>query len=208
MPFTAYTSADAVVRAHHVQYRRAEFVEPLPTALSDHFRAELAFTLKEVPFERTEYGASETLIYPFLREVWKPFRDVLTLWSHEPISYNEDLSGTPDYLVTRRSPLGSLVFDIPYLLVVEAKRDDFLRGWGQCAAAMLAVLKMNNIPGQTIYGITTNGQLWQFGQLHENTLTVETRGFSLQNVDELAGAIHFALAQCRAQVIAEEPCPT
>src|SRR5438552_13235358 len=138
MPFTSYATIADVARAHHIQVQRAEFVIPGPGPLSEYFRAELAFTLSEVAYDGSEYAACETLIYPFLREVWKPFRDVLTLWSHQPLYFDDDLSGVPDYLVARRSPLGPLVQDMPYLLVVEAKKDDFPRGWAQCLAAMLA----------------------------------------------------------------------
>ena len=207
MSFVSYGSVEAVAQAHHLQYGRAEFIEPLPTPLSDYFRTELAFTLREVPFERSEYGACETLIYPLLREVWKPFRDALTLWSHEAISFDDDLCGVPDYLVARRSPLGPLILDKPYLLIVEAKRDDFWRGWGQCAAAMLAAWKIHDSPELVIQGIVTNGRFWEFGRLQGNTLSQEVRVFSLNNLDELAGAIHFTLAQYRAQV-AGAPCPT
>ena len=110
-------------------------------------------------------AACEALIYPLLRETWKSYRETLTLWSHQPLSYDEELSGAPDYMLPRRSPLGPLIPDQPYLLVVEAKKDDFTRGWGQCLAAMLAAQKVNNLKEQTEYGITTNGRVWECGRL-------------------------------------------
>lgn len=58
----------------------------------------------------------------------------MTLWSHETLFYHEDLSGIPDSTVTQLNPLGSIIFDKPYLLVVEAKQDKFDEGWGQCIA--------------------------------------------------------------------------
>lgn len=206
MPFTSYVSLEQAARAYRIQCRRAEFIEPLPTILSDHFRSELEFTLSEVPFERSEYGACENLIYPLLRAVWKPFHEVLTLWGHEPLAYDEDLSGVPDYQVSRRSPLGPFIRELPCLLVIEAKKDDFARAWGQCLAAMLAAQKLNNLPEQIVFGIATSGRFWEFGQLRRDLFTQEVRGFSLRDLDDLAGAIHFTLAQCRAQVVGE-PCP-
>ena len=200
MPFANYQSVADVARPFRIHFRRENFVMPLPTPLSDYFRAELDFTLREVPFDGSESAACETLIYPFLREVWRAYLEALTLWSHQPIAYNTDLSGIPDYLVARRSPLGSLILDQPYLLVVEAKKDDFTRGWGQCLAAMLAVQKLNDVPDQTVYGITTNGQVWQFGQLHDDMFTQDLRSFTLEDVDNLGAALHFVFAQCRDQV--------
>jgi len=200
MPFANYQSVADVARPFQIHFRRENFVIPLPAPLSDYFRSELDFTLREVPFDDSESAACETLIYPCLREVWRAYLEALTLWSHQPITYDADLSGVPDYLVARRSPLGPLILDQPYLLVVEAKKDDFTRGWGQCVAAMLAAQKLNDLPEQTIYGITTNGQVWQFGQLHADVFTKDPRSFTLEDVDNLGAALHFVFAQCRDQV--------
>lgn len=196
MPFANYQSVADVARPFRIHVRRANFVVPHLAVLSDYFRAELDFTLREVPFDGSEAAACETLIYPFLREVWRPYLDALTLWSHQPIAYDTDLSGVPDYLLARRSPLGASILDQPYLLVVEAKKDDFVRGWGQCLAAMLAAQKLNDLPDQTIYGITTNGQVWQLGQLYGDVFTQDLRAFTLEDVDSVGAALHFVFAQC------------
>ncbi len=47
----------------------------------------------------------------------------------------------------------------PYLLVVEAKRDDFVGGWAQCLAALVAAQKINKRTNQVLFGIVTNGFL-------------------------------------------------
>lgn len=200
MPFANYQSVADVARPFQIHYRRENFVRPQRAPLSEHFRTELDFTLREVPFDGSEAAACETLIYPFLREVWRAYLDTLTLWSHQPIAYDADLSGVPDYLVARRSPLGALILDQPYLLVVEAKKDDFTRGWGQCLAAMLAAQKLNELPEQTVYGMTTNGQIWQFGQLGPAVFIQDPRSFTLEDVDSLNAALHFVFMACRDQV--------
>lgn len=200
MPFTDYLSAADVARRFQIRFRRAPFVAPVSTPIDEHFREELAFTLREVPFDGSESAACEALIYPILREVWRGYLEFLTLWSHQPIAYSADLSGVPDYLVARRSPLGSLVLDQPYLLVVEAKKDDFTRGWAPCLAAMLAAQKLNDTAEQNTLGITTNGQVWQFGELEGEAFTQDPRSFTLEDVDTLMAALHFAFARCRDQV--------
>jgi hypothetical protein len=65
---------------------------------------------------------------------------------------------------------------------------------------MVAAQKLNDLPEQTVYGITTNGQVWQFGQLHEVVFTQDPRSFTLEDVKSLGGARHFVLAQCRDEV--------
>jgi len=200
MPFTSYATIGDVARAHRVHINRREFVTPVVGPLSDSFRSELEFTLREVAFDNSGSIICETLIYPLLRDVWKPYREHLTLWSHQAIAFDDDLCGVPDYIVARRSPLGALVFDIPYLLVAEAKRDDFTRGWGQCLAAMLAAQRLNRLSDQTLYGDATNGRGWELGQLEGDIFTQDPRPFSLRNLDDLAGALHFLMTQCREQV--------
>jgi len=78
-----------------------------------------------------------------LRETWKRHSQ-LEVWSHIPIQVDEVLSGVPDYLIARKSPRGFQHLEIPLLAIVEAKREDFITGWGQCLAAMVAAQKLNS----------------------------------------------------------------
>lgn len=199
MPFSTYASVADVCGVHPIQARREPFIAPLPLPLSDYFRSELDLTLKLVPFNGTEYAACETLIYPLLREAWRPFRTALSIWSHPTISYDADLCGTPDYIVSHTSQFGPFKMGMPYLLVVEAKKDDFIAGWGQCLAAMLAAQKLNQIPDQTLFGISTNGQTWEFGKLSGIEFAQEPRPYSLGDLDGLAAVLHFVFLQCRDQ---------
>jgi hypothetical protein len=95
----------------------------------------------------------------------------------------------------------------PYvLLVVEAKRDNFEEGWGQCLAAMLAAQKLNQDPELMVYGAVTNGRVWDFGRLQAALFTQDGRLFTLDNLEQLFGALHFLFAECHQQVLAQ-PCP-
>jgi hypothetical protein len=60
------------------------------------------------------------------------------LWSHKSISASEMLVGTPDYMIAKRSELGKNVLGNPLILIVEAKQNDFKKGWGQCLAELVA----------------------------------------------------------------------
>jgi hypothetical protein len=83
------------------------------------------------------------------------YKNDLMLWSHHPIGESEELSGIPDYLIVKRSPLGKIVFEQPYFIVVEAKKDNFSEGRGQCATKLVAIQKLNNNPEQTLFGVVT-----------------------------------------------------
>jgi hypothetical protein len=208
MPIGSYTSIRDVARAYQITGVPEDFVVPLELTLSAHFRSDLAFAQSYLGSDSSEFAICESLIYPVLKEVWRSsFTADFMLWSHETLDYSAELSGTPDYFLARRSPLGIFVVDKPYLLVVEAKRDDFARGWGQCLAAMLAAQKLNDMPEQTLHGIATNGRFWEFGKLHAATFTRDNRAFALQDLDLLCAAVYYMFAQCRQQLVSELATP-
>ena len=197
MPFNTYQSASDVAHRHRLTWRREKLVGEAPFALSLHLREELAFSMESRAYDRSETGACETLIFPLLREVWRPYHRDLSLWSHEPIVYDDDLCGVPDYLVSRRSPLGPFVPDQPFLLVVEAKRDDYFKGWGQCLAAMRGAQKLAADPALVFYGASTNGRSWEFGRLQGDEFVQDRRQFSVQDLDGLAAALRDVVLRYR-----------
>jgi len=162
MSFSSYKSIGVVAKAFQIKYIRDNFITEIEFDVSDSFRNELELILNEGVFDNSKMAICETIIYPILKEVWKAYRRNLLLWSHQALTYDEKLSGTPDYIVAKRSPLGTVVFDKPYFVVVEAKKEsDFTEGWGQCLAEMVAVQKINNDLEQRIFGVVFNGAIWQ-----------------------------------------------
>lgn len=106
----------------------------------------------------------------------------------------------PDYVIAKRSPLGRVVFEKPYCVVVEAKQDDFEGRWSQCLAEMIAVQKINQIPEQVVYGMVSNGKLWEFARLHELTFIRSPRTYLLSDLKPLFGALHYIFEQCKTFV--------
>jgi hypothetical protein len=208
MPFWSYKSISDVANAFQITGEKREFIKPLDVPVSEGFRAELKFVLEEVYFNNSEFSVCENFIYPTLKEVWKSYTGVLQVWGHEPLNFDESLSGVPDYFVARRSPLGKMMRHVPpyVLLVVEAKRDNFEEGWGQCLAAMLAAQCLNQAPGLTVHGVVSNGRVWEFGKLQASLFTQDGRLFTLDDVEQLFGALHFIFTECQRQVLGQ-PCP-
>ncbi|MCJ8282068.1 MAG: hypothetical protein MJK14_20055, partial [Rivularia sp. ALOHA_DT_140] len=99
------------------------------------------------------------------------------------------------------SPLGSVVFDTPYLVLVEAKKEsDFSQGRGQCLAEMIAVQRLNQIPEQTIFGIVSNELIWQFGKLNVDVFTQNKIFYTIQELEKLFAAINYVFQQCELQI--------
>jgi len=209
MAFADFTSIDDVVKKYKLVFVSRPMLDPdlsAPT-FSEHFRQELAFNQRKLPIGRSEIGTGEVLLFPILREVWKPYADELALFTHEKLRFDNDLTGTPDYFICKVSEYGQTIPDIPYLLVAEAKLDDFERAWGQCAAAMLASQKLNGSPDLPIYGITTNGNAWQFGVLVGRELTVDPNGTSLSTLDAVSQRLHAVLRLVRDKALSHSRPP-
>lgn len=200
MPFNAYKTVSSVVQEFQVGYTEAHWVMETPIPVSDYFRNELTLVLTEGAVDNSEYAVCEKFIYPILKEVWKPYRQHLLLWSHPVLNYDQNLSGIPDYVVAKRSLLGRVVFERPFFVVVEAKRDDFEAGWGQCLAEMIAIQKINEAMDQTVFGIVSNGKSWEFGQLQAQRFVKEIITYSLTELDRLFAALNYLFQQCQLQL--------
>ena len=201
MAFDIFTRVDDVVKKYRLVFIQGPLLPPDPTAplFGEYFREELAFNLRMLPIGRSEIGAREVLLFPILREVWKPYSRELALFSHEGLTFDDELTGTPDYFVCKVSEYGQTIPDVPLLLVAETKLDDFEKAWGQCSAAMLAAQKLNQSPDVPVYGITTNGSSWQFGVLLGRELTVDPNATAISNLDTLSQRLHATLRAVHAQ---------
>jgi hypothetical protein len=81
-------------------------------------------------------------------------------------------------------------------VIIEAKRNDFEQGWGQCLAELVAAQKINQDSSRPVYGIVTDGNLWQFGKLCEDTFFKQRDNYTIDELGRLFGAINFVLQSC------------
>jgi hypothetical protein len=203
MPFSAYKTIDTVVKEFQITYTQANFIIEAEFNISDYFRSDLEFVRREGATDCSEYVICENIIYPVLKEVWKQYFKNFILWSHKSLTYNDQLSGFPEYVLAKRSPLGNVVFDKPYFVIVEAKQDNFENGWAQCMAEMIAAQKLNETLEKDIFGIVSNGEVWQFGKLKENIFTKNKQSYLLDDLNKLVAAINYIFQQCDLLVNAE-----
>ena len=159
----------------------------------------LNFALETRIASENEAFFRESIIFPLLQQAWKNYRK-LKVWSHRGLNYDEVLYGEPDYLVAAW-PQGvtRTLFTLPLLAVVEAKRDDFEKGWGQCLAGMLACQKINHDEMIPIYGVVTNSLLWQFGKLAGNQFTQHLLSYSIGQATLVLGILQYIFAECEKQ---------
>ena len=184
-----YKTLGDVLLAYKIYHQRGDYKLTHKCIAPRQWVKEFRFNLREIPYKESKTFIREVIIFPVLRLAWKPFSPYLTLWGHKAISADETLSGIPDYIIAKRSNLGSIVFDSPYVAVVEAKMDDFTGGWAQCALEMLAIQKINNVPDLPVYGIVTNGETWQFAQLNGSNFIEFQQSYTFDNINAIISSL-------------------
>jgi hypothetical protein len=189
MAFTDFKSADQVQKAYQIRYEDKNFITFTAKTLPEYFVREFEFNRENFDIFGSEASRCEAVIYPVLREACKSFIQEYSLWSHKSIAADDVLTGTPDYVVAKRSQLGKNVLDFPLVLVAEAKQNDFVRGWGQCLAEMVAAQRLNGNTALPVYGIVTDGEIWQFGKLVDSVFTKNLSRVTIDRLEEVYGAV-------------------
>ena len=194
MAFSDFKTISEVQEQFRITYTEDDFVDAEPSNPSAEFLRDFEFTRERIHVFASEAARCETIIFPVLKESYKAYADQYALWIKQSIAYDEVLNGTPDYFISTRSELGKTIVGRPLILLVEAKKNDFEQGWGQCLAELVAAQKinaekMNGTPASPVYGIVTDGTLWQFGRLIGDTFTQNRTDFALAHLPTLFGAV-------------------
>lgn len=190
MAFSDFKTISEVMEKFRIVYVEKDFFKvEIPLNPSEQFLEDFEFCRQHIDIFGSEEARCEVLIFPILKEIYKRYADNYALWIQKPIAYDEILSGTPDYLISTKSELGRPVVGTPLIMLVEAKKNDFEQGWGQCLAELVAAQKINDAPDFPIYGVVSDGISWQFGCLVSNVFTQNRTSFSVDNLPILFGAI-------------------
>ena len=190
MAFSDFKKISEVQEQFRIKYLTSDLFQIEAANPSEQFLQEFQFTIQNINVFSSEASRCEAIMFPVLREVYKAYADNYALWIREPIIYDEILSGTPDYLIATKSELGMTVVGTPLIMLVEAKKNDFEQGWGQCLAELVAAQKINDAPDVPVYGIVSDGERWQFGKLVDDGFTQNRTTFSIDNLPALFGAIN------------------
>ena len=111
MAFTNYKSIADVLRNFPLNYQEQDFVKVVRLECEDRFISRLNIIIRDGIVFNSEYAICENIISPILTEVWLAHTQNLLIWSHQPLNYDENLSGVPDYIIARRSPRGKVILE-------------------------------------------------------------------------------------------------
>ena len=193
MAFSDYKNIAQVQTQFQIKYQEEDFIAAQDMEPPQHFRAEFEFNRVNLDMFSSEGARAEIIIFPILREAYKNYAQRYSLFVQRYLRCVEELSGTPDYIIATKSALGKTVLELPLVVLAEAKKNDFEQGWGQCLAELVAAQRINRAPNFPVYGIVTDGNLWQFGKLVEDVFTKEPRNYTIDHPAQLFGALHFIL---------------
>jgi len=139
----------------------------------------------------TEKAKSELIITPILGEVRYSNQEIFAFYSgfNFEVDSSKGLQGFCDFLLAKM-PM-SISPQTPIIAVVEAKhQQDLVDAVPQCAAEMYAARLWNekrNANISLIYGVVTSGHDWLFLKLADNTISVDSQRYYLNNLNELLG---------------------
>ena len=190
MAFSDFKTIPEVQERFRIRYASHDFFAVETQNPSEQFLQELEFSRQYIDVFASEGSRCEVVIFPILREVYKNYAENYGLWVKKAITYDETLSGTPDYLIATRSELGITVVGTPLIMLVEAKKNDFEQGWEQCLAELVAAQKINDDSDFPVYGVVTDGKLWEFGRLVGDTFIQNRTNFTIDNLPTLFGAMN------------------
>jgi hypothetical protein len=158
----------------------------------------------EISFEQgfdTEKERSERLVSPILTEFRRRNNRGLTVYSGHLLNVDSenDLTGECDYLIA----LGDKILDFldtPIFSIVEAKKQDFELGTGQCAAQMIGALKYNETDGKQtpfLYGAATDGVKWRFMRMENQMLAIDRHYYQIDSLPKLLGVLQHIFEDCK-----------
>ncbi len=177
---------------HNEEFINFENIAPIE--IPDYLKKDIRFVLAERGDTDMEFYACEFLISPLLKEAWKR-NPKAKLYSHPQIKY-EDLILVPDYVVAPRNKTGVNIFSKPLLITVEAKNDDYEKGWADVYRQLVVARLLNENQAIPIYAIVSIGKGWEFGKLDGNIIYKHPLGIGLDNANKLLGVLDFIFADC------------
>jgi len=94
-------------------------------------------------------------------------------------------------------------FKLPYVVLSEAKKDNFEQGWGQCLMAIKASQIINKKDGYNfnIYGIVSNGKIWEFGKYTQNNEFLKTEAYTISQSEVILGILSEIFTDCERALV-------
>jgi len=105
------------------------------------------------------------------------------------------LNGKCDYALS----MDMFDFMYPVIAVLEAKPSELSKGIGQCLSELVATLTLFE-QQQYVYGVITDGEVWEFMRLDDTILTLDHRNYHVSQVSDIIERIGYIVEHFRAKL--------
>jgi len=200
MPYGKFKTYEEVATTFEIKLKEQNFVQEKSLNIESILFEYVAKNLTRRVNYISEAAICETIISVILNIVKEKYE--LAVWSHVSfdVSEQDGLVGVPDYLIAPVSDIGT-TYEKPVICIIEAKKDNFIEGWAQVLATMVAAQKFNQNKENPVFGIVTTGDIWKFGQLQNNILTMDTVSYSAtENLQKLFNIINWVFDSANQQL--------
>ncbi len=188
--FSSFSVSEAYKQLGIITLIPWEF-ESQPLPISDFFKKRLERLHKH--FDLRSYEESKKLLIDAFCEEAMENLDQLKIWKGGRLE-SDVLIGNADYLIAQKKDY----LEVPFLCIIEAKKDDFEQGLAQCLVEMQACQWQNKQAGKPIdiLGIVTNAREWMFYKLDLSGKVYESRGYISDDAAQTLGALHHIFQEC------------
>ena len=125
------------------------------------------------------------------------FEPLVSVQEQVPLELPHPLNGVYDGAVS----LDEIDCVSPIIAVVEVKRSSLSDGLGQCVAEMYATRYVFH--QEQVYGIITDGEVWEFLRLAHSVLSVDAQNYYIKNVADIVDRIGYIATMFQSPQTAE-----
>ncbi len=175
------------IQADNECYRHIE-----PVQLTQWFVDTMKMAYTKAVRINTESARQALIVDNVLMELNQHVKISFFLENTFNVDINKGLTGNPDGIISKSD--NQLYITSPVVVLVEAKKSDLGSGLPQCIAFIAAARLFNEQKGNPvspIYGVVTDGVLWQFLSLEENIVTIDSSFYHFDDGSLIVGILKF-----------------
>lgn len=166
------------------------YVNVKPVKLTQWFIDTMKMAYTKAIRINTENSRQALIVDHVLMELNQHINISFFLGNSFNIDSSKGLMGNPDGIIS--SSDNQLYITSPVVVLVEAKKSDLGSGFAQCIAEMEAARIFNekeNNGIHAVYGVVTDGSLWQFLYLKDNIAIIDTYLYNFDDGSRIVGIL-------------------
>lgn len=175
-----------------IQADNALYQHIAPVQLTSWFVDTMKMAYAQAIQINTESARQALIVDHVLMELTQHLTISFFLGNSFNIDSSKGLAGNPDGIISKSA--NQLYITAPVVVLVEAKKSDLGSGLPQCIAEMEAARIFNERKGKIIspiYGVVTDGVLWQFLSLQEQIVKIDIFLYSFADGSKIVGILKF-----------------